>query len=123
MTEYYCAPEEPFRLYRGDDEDVSFIAYTDRTMDTPLNITGADLYFTMRYDWDYEDYIIYLSTILGTITITGAVNGEFDLNFTGTHTTVHPGGYKYDITMQLAGDRSILRQDGVQILENITDLP
>jgi hypothetical protein len=123
MAEYYATPEEPpFFLFRGDDEDVPFIVWQDSTMAARQNITGATLIFTMRYWWD-NAIIIELSTTAGTITITTPLQGEFDLNFTGTETTIPPGAYQYDITMILAGDRSILRRDGVEISENVSDIP
>jgi hypothetical protein len=123
MTEYYAQPaagNDGFKIYRGDDEDVPFILYTDRTMAARLDITGASIVFTMRWRWDDANYVNQLSTALGTITITNAVNGEFELNFTGLETTISPGLYKYDITIVLAGDTSVVRQDAVDFLHNIT---
>ncbi|DBA34789.1 TPA_asm: hypothetical protein vir520_00064 [Caudoviricetes sp. vir520] len=86
------------------------------------NITGATLVFTMRYWWD-NDIVVELSTTAGTITITTPLQGEFELNFTGTETTIPPGAYQYDIVMILAGDRSVLRRDGVEVSENVSDIP
>lgn len=123
MAEYYASPEvPPFFLFRGDDEDVPFVVWQTSAMALRQNITGATLIFTMRYYWD-NDIVIELSTTAGTITITNAVQGEFDLNFTSTETTIPPGSYQYDITMILAGDRSVLRRDGVELGKNVSDIP
>lgn len=122
MTQYYASPvvDPPLVLYRGDDEQVEFIIWTDRTMTARLDISLGALFCTVRRWWDYNDYDIFLSTVAGTIVITNGPQGEFYLDFYSTDTMIDPGAYQYDIVLVLAGDTSVLRRDGLDIKPAVT---
>lgn len=120
MVEYYTESVEEFKIVRGDDEQVEFIAYTDRSKASRLNITGGALTFTLRRRPDTPVIAIQLTTGGGTIVVTNPTQGEYYLDLNGIHTTIDPGLYVYDIVLLLAGDLSTLRVDGVDFKWGVT---
>lgn len=111
-------------LHAGDDYNMSF---TVERGGSPLNLTGAKIYFTVKEDSIKSDSNAKLqlsSDDSDEIEITNPTDGQFVVKFVGTgakSTANVVGEYPYDIQATLSSGTIITLARGViEFLEQIT---
>lgn len=112
-------------LHAGDDYDHQFTI--ERPPGTPLDLTSATIWFTIKRSARESDNLagLQLSTSdAAEIQITDPTVGKFTIKFrgSGTKTTENLAGiWKYDISAKLGDTTLITLATGViEFLENIT---
>ncbi len=94
-------------VLRGDDKLITY-NITDVNTKQVIDLTGAVIVFVAKErkeDTDLEA-VINLSTLTSGITITDAVNGQFQVKIPKADTLPLEGNFLYDVQVDLpAGDR------------------
>jgi hypothetical protein len=108
-------------IHAGDDYDHSF---TVERAGTPLNLTSAKLWFTVKEDVadaDSEAKLQYTSAVIAEIEITTPLSGAFVIHLQAADTEDLAGTWQYDIQAKLSTGRIITIARGViEFLSNVT---
>jgi len=107
-------------IYKGDDRDIQF---TVQDMDgNAKDITGADLWFTVKKNITDNTAKIYLTTGDGmTISASDSAVGVFTVNISTTDTEdLKAGEYVWEAKMKLNNRVTTLHQDKFEILNRVS---
>jgi hypothetical protein len=108
-------------IHSGDDYDHSF---TVERAGTPLDLTGAKIWFTVKESFnesDAEALLAYSSDDTSQIEITNVLNGEFIVHLKAADTEVMAGTWSYDIQVKLGTGKIITIARGViEFLPHVT---
>lgn len=109
-------------IHAGDDYDHKFTV--ERPPGSPLNLTGAKLWFTIKRDskeTDAQAQLLYSTDDIAEIEITNAVGGEFTIHLQSSDTGSLEGTWCYDIKAKLAAGNIIrLARGTIEFLKCIT---
>ena len=99
-----CLTETPLCLIRGDTKTYDFTFYLDTAQTTPLNLTGAKVWFTIKRDYQAKDADALVDKQL---TITNAALGKATVKLSQTDTALSLGTYYYDVQYVSLGDLEV----------------
>lgn len=111
-------PENLISLIRGNTQTVT-TEFIDDVNDTPINITGATVYFTVKNSYDDPDSA---ALIAKTVTShTDPTNGETQFVLSATDTDIEPREYYYDLKIQfMSGTVNSIQFGKFRVLPSIT---
>jgi hypothetical protein len=115
-----------FEMFRGDSRDQPF-AIKYKSNGNPVNLTGAQVRFTVRQNEDDVDFAFQYKNLAAggsatQIEMTDAVNGQFTVHINSTDTAQVQGNqrYWYDVEIILAGKTTTVVKDRVLFKQDIT---
>lgn len=95
-----CKAETPICIVRGDDKKFRLHFTTDGV--TPVNLTGAKVYLTVKKRIEDADSDAVIQKIVTTHT--DPVNGITEIKLSHTETKIDLGRYFYDVQLTDAGN-------------------
>jgi hypothetical protein len=109
-------------IHAGDDYTHRFTV--ERPAGTPLVLTGAKLWFTVKQDAveaDSQALLAYDSEDVSEVEITSGANGQFSVHLQAADTEDLTGSWVYDIKAKLQSGLIIrIARGNIEFLPNIT---
>lgn len=114
--------DPPYRvLHAGDDYNHKFTV--DRPPGTPMNLTGAKIWFTIkesRAEPDSQARLQLTSAGAGVV-VTSPDEGKFEVRFASGDTDDLAGLWEYDIQVKMGDDTVVTIATGqIEFLPNLT---